>query len=185
MTKPVDLLVSEEHRRKYGAFYAELKESRTALSTTLFHTVRCGILIALLVGLTNYPRAQASVYVASALASMVWDAYLLPYESRLTAADVLLLDAAKVAGGIGFVILTTISPGSDAFADWICTYELILFVSSIGAGLAMAVAQQIMGVVGTIREWCGQGKEGDKVFPLPARSMSTEFTQNGINFQAN
>ncbi len=176
MRLPPETLLCESFKAKYGSLYEDLKSTRAALWTTVFHNGRCFVLIALLVMLSEYPMAQAICYSLLSVAGLMWDTVANPYEGRMLTLQILTLDFAKLAAGVGYITLTL--PGEmEAFAEWMCGYEIILFLVAIISGMALSLAQQVADVYAKIREWC-QHRNDTKV--VPTMSMTTDPTQNSV-----
>ncbi len=182
LTQPVDVLLSNSFKNRFGAIYAELKDNKPALATTLFHNLRCLALICLLVFLIDFPLAQSVVYACSAVLSAAWDLRFRPYEGRTTTIEAMLVGAAKLAcaGGYIALCLESTTPGA---VDGLNTYEVVIFVVAIGGGLLISLFQSASDIYETIRDWCKDKKSSGKVVALP--EGSTEISQNTIMTHAN
>ncbi len=178
LSYPPDLLLSEPFKRKYGTLYSDLKGSRAALFTNQFHTVRLFVLIPLLVLLADFPQAQAWIYVGTSAAGLGWDLLVNPYEGLATRIESWLMGTGKVAGGIGYVMLTLGSSGEN-FSSGTCVYVLVIFVVTVLGGLVTSMVQQVMETVRQIKEWCDK-RNSDKVTSIADVSQSTSVGQLNI-----
>ncbi len=172
---PLDVLLAEQFKEKYGAFFDGMREAKPAVLTMLFHNIRILVLIVLLVFLAPYPMAQALSYVMLAVVGNLWDFHVWPAESRLLKIQTFIFDVAKMAGSMAYVFLAA-EWTTEQFADVICNFILFVFVGAIGAGVLISVFQQVVAVYEWIRN-CRKGPANmDKV--IPVRSMSMSMSQN-------
>ncbi len=142
LTRPLGSILSDDFKQTYGALYSDLKELRPALLTPLFHNVRLFILILALVLFAQSPVAQAGTYTILGVAGLCWDLALHPYEGRMLTVHMILLDVAKVAGGVGYVLLSQAAPG-ERLGVVIGAYEMLMLAGAIGAGLVLSLMQTV------------------------------------------
>ncbi len=139
-------------KERYGALYQDLKEeSRIALFTGMFQNVQIVILITLMVILVSSPMAQSAAYLACSTLSLAWDLIARPYESRLMAGQMLILDVARVAAGAGFIVLSLPGISLDT-SILMCWYEILVLLCAMVLGLVLALIQQILGAVLQLKE---------------------------------
>ncbi len=170
-------LLSSEYRDRFGALYEDLNPAtRSRLFTTTFHNLRLCLMIPALVLTSSSALAQSVVYLTSALAGMVWDIALRPYDGLLMAAQMYLMGAARLATSVGFVVLSVPST-TQATADHIFQYEMITLMAAVAGGLALAVIQQTMGVCLQIKERCKRRSEEKSVCAVgTVTDMRSEVT---------
>ncbi len=153
LRSPADVLLSPSLKDRYSALYNELRPNKRSLITTTVHNLRVFLLIVILVAAADYAMVQSLVYVTSSILGIVWDIWSNPYEGRMQTVQMLFMSAAKLAMGAGFVVLTVPGVGQDV-ADTASLAVVIMFLASIGGGLAMAVAQQLIGGYYLAKEAC-------------------------------
>ncbi len=156
-------MLSSYYKDTYGALYEDVREAKLPILTAVFHNIRQLVLILLLVSLAPHAFTQATVFTASALISAGWNLTIRPYDGVLVNLQMLLGDVAKLAAGVGYLVLTHQDITSRTAAT-LLAYEICVFVVSMCLGLVMLIIQTIMG----IREWfkdCCCKKE-EKVSPM-------------------
>lgn len=172
-SRPEKVLMLPEFRARYGALYSDLKGSASALSILTFHNIRLFVLIPLLVFSSRHATFQAAIYLTSAVLSLSWDAALQPYDGRLLSCQVLVMDVAKVAAAVGYVLLA-VPTISEAAAAKLCLYEVVLLVGSLTAGMILVVAQQVRDVA---RQVCRKKSEAYMVAGGSSGDSSTQIFQ--------
>ncbi len=141
--KPIIVLASDRYRNYYGALYSDLKSyNKIELATTMVHIIRISVLIPALVFLTDYPLMQSVAFLTSAGLAILWDLVVRPYEGVLLTAQMLVMDVAKVAAGVGYVFLTISGQKKDV-ASGLSSYEIGVFLGGVSAGFVLATIQQI------------------------------------------
>ncbi len=179
---PLPTLVSDKIKSRYGALYSDLRERKPAMLTTLVHNGRLLVLIPLLVFLAPVPLGQAIAYVVLSAAGFVWDIVIRPYEGRLLTIQILLLDFAKMAAGVGYILMTAPSVSPD-IGNWVSEYEFGVFLAAIGGGLALSLMELGYEMAVQVGDWC-KGKRPDKVAAM-SEITAAEPSQNSIVTHAN
>ncbi len=174
--RPTYRLLDKDFQDKFGAFYDDVKDTKLAMLTPVFHNLRLLCLIPPLVMFSDFPLAQTIVYICSTFAGISWDLKLRPYKDLTIITEVVIMNIAKVAASGGYVALS-LSTTTEETAAAVCTYELVVFVSSIGLCLAVAAAQQIAVLSEACSQRCGKGERRYAV----STSVSFVASQNEIS----
>ncbi len=153
------VLLSPEFRSRYGALYDGLTETKVALTTTTFHTVRCFVLVLLLVLASAYPFFQASLYMASAVVGLGWDLLVRPYASAMTTAQAYLMDTIKLVAGIGYMVLATENIAQET-VEKTSRFEIGVLIIGVLVGVIMATVQTAMAAYEQMRRASRSEKEG-------------------------
>ncbi len=111
---------------------------------------------------------------------MVWDARFVPYEGILAKIEYLSLGVAKIAAGIGYILLS-VDSATESFSEVVCLYEVVVFVVAIGGGLIITVLEVVVGLCSSVKEWHeGRSSSCDKVTPTAMEDITREAYQKSM-----
>ncbi len=167
--KPMDTLCTPEFQSRFGAIFADISikdKSKLHILTNVARNVLDFVLILYMILTYRYPLAQSVGFLTASLVALAWDIHFRPYRGRLLPIQMLVVDGAKFAAGVGYIVLS----GMDAVEDAkrVCDYLIAVLAIALVSGIILSVVMRTIAVYRAIKE-----RAMSVVTPETARGISS------------